>query len=67
MWDYGEDNRGPELAAVSIAMAVVSMLAVALRSYTMAKILKRFLIEDYLAVLTCVSLLCVCNIRNQLT
>lgn len=56
MWDYGDDNRGPELAAISIAMAVVSMVAVAMRSYTMGRILKRFLIEDYLAVLTCVSL-----------
>lgn len=63
MWDYGDDNRGPELAAVSIAMAVVSMFAVAMRSYTMARILKRFLIEDYLAVLTCVSLsLCRCTL-----
>lgn len=59
MWDYGEDNRGPELAAVSIAMAVISMVAVAMRSYTMGRILKRFLIEDYLAVLTCVSLFAV--------
>lgn len=59
MWDYGEDNRGPELAAVSIAMAVISMIAVAMRSYTMGRILKRFLIEDYLAVLTCVSLFAV--------
>lgn len=56
MWDYGEGNRGPELAAVSIAMAAVSVVAVAMRSYTMAKILKRFLIEDYLAVFTCVNL-----------
>lgn len=55
MWDYGEDNRGVELAAISIAMAAVSILAVALRSYTMSFILKRFLIEDWLAVLTCVS------------
>lgn len=54
MWDYGEDNRGPLMAEVSIAMAVMSVFAVALRSYTMARILKRFVIEDYLAVLTCV-------------
>lgn len=43
------------MAAVSIAMAAVSVLAVALRSYTMSTILKRFVIEDWLAVLTCVS------------
>lgn len=54
MWDYGEGNRGAEMAAVSIAMAAVSVLAVALRSYTMSTILKRFVIEDWLAVLTCV-------------
>lgn len=54
MWDYGDDNRGPELAAVALAMAAVSILAVSLRSYTMATILKRFLIEDWLAILTCV-------------
>lgn len=67
MWDYGEDNRGPELAAVSIAMAAVSVVAVAMRSYTMAKILKRFLIEDYLAVFTCVSLPFDCLGRHRLT
>lgn len=54
MWDYGADNRGPEMAAVSIVMAVISVVAVALRSYTMAKLLKRFLFEDLLAVVTCV-------------
>lgn len=54
MWDYGDDGRGTELAAISIAMAAVSVLAVALRSYTMSTILKRFVIEDWLAVLTCV-------------
>lgn len=56
MWDYGEENRCVELAAVSIAMAGVSVVAVAMRSYTMSTILKRFVIEDWLAVLTCVSL-----------
>lgn len=56
MWDYGPDNRGPEMAAVSIAMTIVSVVAVALRSYTMAKLLKRFLFEDLLAVVTCVSI-----------
>lgn len=55
MWDYGPENRGPEMAVVSIVMAVISVVAVALRSYTMAKLLKRFLFEDWLAVVTCVS------------
>lgn len=56
MWDYGPDNRGPEMAVVSIAMTIVCVIAVALRSYTMAKLLKRFLFEDLLAVVTCVSI-----------
>lgn len=67
MWDYGEGNRGPELAIVSIVMAAVSVCAVSLRSYTMATILKRFLFEDWLAVLTCVGCCLVscplCNFR----
>ena len=54
MWDYGDDNRGPEMAAVAIVMTSLSVIAVALRCYTMITILKRFLIEDWLAVLTCV-------------
>lgn len=55
MWDYGDDNRGPEMAAVALVMTSLSVIAVALRCYTMIAILKRFLIEDWLAVLTCVS------------
>ncbi|KAK2597229.1 hypothetical protein N8I77_013090 [Diaporthe amygdali] len=53
MWDYGDDNRGPEMAAVALVMTSLSVIAVALRCYTMVAILKRFLIEDWLAVLTC--------------
>lgn len=55
MWDYGENNRGPLMAEVAIIMAALCVVSVALRSYTMARILKRCLIEDYLAVFTCVS------------
>ena len=55
MWDYGDDNRGPEMAAVALVMTSLSVTAVALRCYTMIAILKRFLVEDWLAVLTCVS------------
>lgn len=54
MWDYGDDNRGPEMAAVALVMTSLSVIAVALRCYTMIAILKRFLVEDWLAVLTCV-------------
>ncbi|KAL2291817.1 hypothetical protein FJTKL_11999 [Diaporthe vaccinii] len=53
MWDYGDDNRGPEMAAIALVMTSLSVIAVALRCYTMIAILKRFLVEDWLAVLTC--------------
>ncbi|KKY33028.1 putative cation-transporting atpase 4 [Diaporthe ampelina] len=53
MWDYGDDNRGPEMAAIALVMTSLSVIAVALRCYTMITILKRFLVEDWLAVLTC--------------
>lgn len=49
------DSRGTEMAIVSIVVTVISVVAVALRCYTMSAILKRFLIEDWLAVITCVS------------
>lgn len=55
MWDYGDDNRGPEMAVIALVMTSLSVIAVALRCYTMIAILKRFLVEDWLAVLTCVS------------
>lgn len=55
MWDYGDDNRGPEMAAIALVMTSLSVIAVALRCFTMVTILKRFLVEDWLAVLTCVS------------
>lgn len=55
MWDYGDDNRGPEMAAIALVMTSLSVIAIALRCYTMIAILKRFLVEDWLAVLTCVS------------
>lgn len=55
MWDYGDDNRGPEMAAIALVMTSLSVIAVALRCFTMITILKRFLVEDWLAVLTCVS------------
>lgn len=53
MWDYGDDNRGPEMAAVALVVTSLSVIAVVLRCYTMITILKRFLVEDWLAVLTC--------------
>ncbi|KUI70112.1 hypothetical protein VM1G_06533 [Cytospora mali] len=53
MWDFGEDNRGPEMAIVSIVVTSLTVIAVSLRCYTMVAILKRFMIEDWLAVITC--------------
>lgn len=55
MWDFGEGNRGPEMAIVSIVVTTLTVIAVSLRCYTMLTILKRFMIEDWLAVVTCVS------------
>jgi len=49
------ENRGPELAAVVIALLVFTFITVALRVYTMGFLMKRFFAEDYLAVVTFVS------------
>lgn len=55
MWDYGDGNRGPEMAVISIVVTALTVIAVSLRCYTMVAILKRFMVEDWLAVVTCVS------------
>ena len=49
------DDRGPQLEAVVISLLVLSIIATSLRCYTMGCILKRFFIEDWLAVLALVS------------
>ncbi|CAG8974952.1 hypothetical protein HYALB_00007629 [Hymenoscyphus albidus] len=46
------DSRGPELAAVVISLVVFATITVALRCYTMGVLLRRFFIEDWLAVVT---------------
>ncbi|CAG8958422.1 hypothetical protein HYFRA_00011099 [Hymenoscyphus fraxineus] len=46
------DSRGPELAAVVISLLVFATITVALRCYTMGVLLRRFFIEDWLAVVT---------------
>lgn len=51
----GADNRGPELAAVVIFLATFAIFTVALRCYSMGFLLRRFFVEDYLAVVTLVS------------
>ncbi|PSR77660.1 hypothetical protein BD289DRAFT_142834 [Coniella lustricola] len=45
-------NRGPEFEAVCLSFLVLCLITVSLRTYTMCFILKRFFVEDYLAVLT---------------
>ncbi|CAK7235048.1 hypothetical protein SBRCBS47491_009157 [Sporothrix bragantina] len=46
------DDRGPQLAAVLISFLVLSIVSTILRCYSMGVILKRFYIEDWLAVIT---------------
>ncbi|KAI1337689.1 hypothetical protein F5Y15DRAFT_389960 [Xylariaceae sp. FL0016] len=46
------NGRGPELAAVTISLLVLSWISVGLRAYTASVILKRFNSEDWLAALT---------------
>lgn len=48
------DNRGPELQGIFISLLILCVLTVALRCYTMKFIVKRFEIEDWLAVATLV-------------
>jgi hypothetical protein len=48
------DDRGPELQAIFISLLILCILTVALRCYTMKFIVKRFEIEDWLAVATLV-------------
>lgn len=47
-------DRGPQLEAAVLALLVLCVLAVSLRTYTMGIILKRFFLEDYLAILALV-------------
>lgn len=55
-------NRGTQLEAVCISLLVLCLVTVSLRVYTMAFILKRFFVEDYLAILTLVSPTCLFQI-----
>lgn len=50
------DNRGPQLEATLIILLFTCLITVSLRCYTMGFILKRFFVEDYLAVLALVRL-----------
>lgn len=47
-------SRGPQLEAVILGFLALCTVAVSLRSYTMGFILKRFFLEDYLAILALV-------------
>ncbi|KAL1892342.1 hypothetical protein Sste5346_007080 [Sporothrix stenoceras] len=46
------DDRGPQLAAILIALLVLSTVSTILRCYSMGVLLKRFYIEDWLAVIS---------------
>ncbi|CAK7238656.1 MAG: hypothetical protein STHCBS139747_000074 [Sporothrix thermara] len=46
------DDRGPQFAAILISFLVLSIVSVMLRCYSMGIILRRFYIEDWLAVIT---------------
>lgn len=48
------EDRGPLLEAAVLSLLVLCLVSVSLRIYTMALILKRFLLEDYLAILALV-------------
>lgn len=48
------ENRGPELAAVVIALLVLAITTVGLRCYVRRVLLKVFFAEDWLAVVTLV-------------
>ncbi|CAK7200915.1 hypothetical protein SEUCBS139899_003615 [Sporothrix eucalyptigena] len=47
-----DGSRGPQLAAILISFLVLSIISTILRCYSMGIILKRFYIEDWLAVIT---------------
>lgn len=48
------DDRGPQLAGVTLSFLGVSAVAVALRCYVRACMLKVFKLEDWLAIATLV-------------
>jgi len=51
------DDRGPALEAVLIVLLVLCVVSTSLRFYSMAVILKRFYVEDWLAMVTLVSMI----------
>jgi hypothetical protein len=51
------DDRGPEFAGVLIAFMVISTLAVTARCYTRIALTSVFSIEDWLSVVTLVSVI----------
>ena len=48
------DDRGPEIRAIVIFLCVLCVITVALRCYTRKFIVKRFAVEDWLAVVALV-------------
>lgn len=48
------DDRGPQLATVLVAFLVLTIVSAILRCYSMGILLKRFYIEDWLAIVSLV-------------
>lgn len=48
------DNRGPQIEALLITLLILSIITAALRCYSMGVLLKRFYVEDWLALVTLV-------------
>lgn len=48
-------SRGPQMEAVIYSFLGICLVSVSLRCYTMLAIMKRFSLEDYLAVAAMVS------------
>ncbi|KAI0123448.1 cation-transporting ATPase 4 [Xylariales sp. AK1849] len=46
------EDRGSQLAAVTVALLALCWMSVCLRCYTMGFLLKRFFVEDWLAIVT---------------
>jgi len=51
------DDRGPALEAVLIVLLVLCVVSTSLRFYSMGVILKRFYVEDWLAMVTLVRMI----------
>ncbi|KAI1871818.1 hypothetical protein JX265_005804 [Neoarthrinium moseri] len=65
------DDRGPQLAAVTVVLLALCWVSVSLRCYTMGFLLRRFYTEDWLAIFaliiyTAYSVFCLLGVRYGL-